>query len=948
MVDATLVTVHGFWSDPTTWDRLSAVWRADDELAGLKIHGFGYPSPRKPSLPFSGTRVPDFGDIAQMLAAEYATVLARASSVTFVTHSQGGLILQRFLAWMVSEGRACELARIQTIVTLACPNGGSQYFASIRHALGYGRHPQAADLEVLSKQVADTQRAVLARIVHASGFDDHQCRIPFYVYAGGSDGIVPAASAQAAFPGAGTLAGNHFTILDPAAPGNRTADVIKHHILDNLAERPPASAQETELPVADGGTRIAADCDVSIKIQPGPPAREQLVVGSVPQVPPAFQPREELLSQLRAAGPGISVVRALTGMRGVGKTQIAAAYARECIDAGWRLVAWVNAETLPEALSDLSVVAERLGIGTVNDSVEAVGQRVRSRLEADGERCLMVFDNVTGLNALRPYLPAAGKSQVALTSVSASVAGVGTSITVDVFTEPEALAFLTARTRREDLDGAHALSRELGYLPLALAQATAVIVEQRLTYQVYLSRLRSFPLWDYLTQRDGEPYPRGVAEAVVLSIEAAKVVDPSNLCAPLLDTIALLSPAGVSRALLYKAGEEGALSGRDGSSVVVAPMVDQALGRLAGASLLTLGSDDNFTVTMHRLVARVARERRAHDGTLAVLGERASKLVGAIEESLGEPWKKRPAARDFVQHVIALNDHLTFYLREEDSALVKDLLDLRFRAIWVLNELGDSAAQAVELGKSLAADCERLLGGQHPKTLTVRSYLATAYDDAGLLEVAVPLFERTLADRERVLGNDHPDTLTSRNNLANAYRSTGRVQVAVPLFERTLADRERVLGNDHPDTLMSRSNLAYAYQRTGHMEVAVPLFERTLADRERVLGNDHPDTLMSRSNLAYAYQRTGHMEVAVPLFERTLADRERVLGNDHPDTLMSRSNLARAYQRTGHMRDAIPLFQSALVRLEQILGSEHPYTAAVRSNLAQARREEGDSHDQCR
>jgi pimeloyl-ACP methyl ester carboxylesterase len=264
VIDATLITIHGFWSSPATWERLTEVWGADEELRGLRIHPFGYSSPKKPRLPFSVTRVPDYNDIAQTLATEYATVLAGASDMAIVTHSQGGLILQRFLAWMVSEGRARELSRIRSVVMLACPNGGSEYLESLRRTLGYGRHPQAGSLQVLDRQVADTQRTVLQRIVNPAAIDDHQCRIPFHVYAGGSDEIVKAASAQAAFPGASTIAGNHFTILDPAAPGNRTAEIVKHHMLADIAA---AHVQPSAVPAPE------------IAGEPAPPAADKRAGG---------------------------------------------------------------------------------------------------------------------------------------------------------------------------------------------------------------------------------------------------------------------------------------------------------------------------------------------------------------------------------------------------------------------------------------------------------------------------------------------------------------------------------------------------------------------------------------------------------------------------------------------------------------------------------------------
>jgi len=64
----------------------------------------------------------------------------------------------------------------------------------------------------------------------------------------------------------------------------------------------------------------------------------------------------------------------------------------------------------------------------------------------------------------------------------------------------------------------------------------------------------------------------------------------------------------------------------------------------------------------------------------------------------------------------------------------------------------------------------------------------------------------------RVLGPDHPGTLGSRNNLALAYEDAGDLGRAIPLYEQALADSTRILGADHPQTNIVRGNLAAARQ----------------------------------------------------------------------------------------------------------------------------------------
>jgi len=246
--------------------------------------------------------------------------------------------------------------------------------------------------------------------------------------------------------------------------------------------------------------------------------------------------------------------------------------------------------------------------------------------------------------------------------------------------------------------------------------------------------------------------------------------------------------------------------------------------------------------------------------------------------------------------------------------------------------------EAIELYEQVLADRVRVLGPDHPDTLTVRNNLAGAYKSAGRLAEAVELFERVLADRVRVLGPDHPDTLTTRNNLAFAYHSAGRFDEAIELYERVLAEQERVLGPDHPDTLTVRNNLAFAYHSAGRFGEAIELFERVLADQERVLGPDHPGTLTTRNSLAGAYEDVGRFGEAIELFERVLADQERVLGPDHPDTLNARDNLALAYDAVGRLAEAINVWEELLPDCRRLLGPEHPLTKLVQKNLEAAKR----------
>ena len=147
----------------------------------------------------------------------------------------------------------------------------------------------------------------------------------------------------------GVQVGDHNTQANTFGPGPPDPGAWRH---GRHQRQRGAPAMRVEVPagqgvqVGDHGTQANTFIGTYIAqqtVQRPRPAAGQVVAGEVPQRPAGVPAARGAAGGAARGRPGVSVVRAVTGMRGVGKTQVAAAYARSCIDAGWRLVAWVNA-----------------------------------------------------------------------------------------------------------------------------------------------------------------------------------------------------------------------------------------------------------------------------------------------------------------------------------------------------------------------------------------------------------------------------------------------------------------------------------------------------------------------------------------------------------------------------------------------------------------------------
>ena len=326
----------------------------------------------------------------------------------------------------------------------------------------------------------------------------------------------------------------------------------------------------------------------------------------------------------------------LLGMRGCGKTQLAASLAKQCENANWNLVAWINAVSRESIQSDLVELAKRLKIDTSDlPTQDEVIRRCLNHLQSVGPADrLIVFDNVEDINYLTGLIPSGdGMRVVATTTNKVGWEDQGwNSIKVGVFDRNTSIEYLLTVTNSDDREAADTLAEHLGDLPVAVAQAAATARNKDLSLARYLQRLDSRGEELVIRPIPGDEYTDDVAMVLWMDVEAA--VDSmkngtKEMARRQLRALALLAESGVPTRWLDPTVEQLDDDESPDTQRDTDEDTHDALTKLIHRSIVHQSADKATTI-LHRLQAQVLRDSWSEEEREQAC-ESAAALLGSVD-----------------------------------------------------------------------------------------------------------------------------------------------------------------------------------------------------------------------------------------------------------------------------------------------------------------------------
>ena len=632
--------------------------------------------------------------------------------------------------------------------------------------------------------------------------------------------------------------------------------------------------------------------------------------------PPLFEGRTEELAALDAGGP----LQVLTGLGGVGKTALAARWARHHSDESRDVdMAWWFPATDRAALATAMAARYRdVTGGQGSGDPESDAQHLVTWLSNSPSRWLVVFDDATGPADLDGLIPRGPTGRVLITSSFTQWAGLTSAVQrLAVLPMAGAVTLLAAAAGQPADEECAELASALGCLPLALVQAGAYLRALSSGYARYRTLLAA----SLLRVLGKDLAGTGQTVQAVLQTSMDRVIAlHGQLSADLISVLSWYAPDAIPRKILDSPAIDGQPLLAQGDPV----SVDEALAGLTTYSLVTASADN---LAMHPLIAELIR---AQQGSGPDAQERVAVALRLLDRLMSISPTLAPSAR------VALTDRLMPHVLAATGHAVElgtdplDVTRLLTRACLDRMDTGQFGAARGLLAKAEKEGVGKLPDAELLATKLARGRLMV---EDGQARQAVAVLSDALDQATRLPGVDYEFILSVRFAWAQALRRASRPDLALPELEALEHDQERAFGAADRRTLATRHELGFM-AADDSADSAVAALTTLLADEERDLGADDPETLQTRAHVAFWMFQGGHGAEAIKQMEALVTDCQRALGIEHAQTLAARTNLVNYRGSAGDYAGAIAELRDVLAIRDRVLGSDDADTVASHFDLA--------------
>lgn len=659
-----------------------------------------------------------------------------------------------------------------------------------------------------------------------------------------------------------------------------------------------------------------------------------------------FVGRDSLLNQLatKLSSSHLGQRVAITGLGGVGKTQIVLEYAYRTKETSPGCsVFWVPASSNASFEKGYSDIAECLKITGITKENANVKQLVKAALSQESTGpWILIIDNADDVDVLFKkgddleslplidYLPASCKGSIIFTTRTrkAAVKQAGSDIIqVDEMSQDDAMEFLRKsllRTDRLTENGpAIKLFELLAYLPLALSQAVSFINMNDIPISEYIGLYEGSEediieilSEDFEDQRRYREVKNPVAATWLISFR--QICQQDELAGDYLSFMACLVRQNIPQSILpIPPSKKKAID---------------AIGTLTAYSFITKHDLDNL-FDVHRLVHIATRNWLRNESKLTVWTDKA--LVRLADIFPSGDHENRATWSAYLPHAcnVLAQDHVEVM----SGTKWIELLD---NVGWCLNNTGQYR-EAEKIHRQALDLCSEVLGPEHPHTLRSMCYVAAALSKQGNYQEAEKMHRQELDLCSKVLGPEHLDTIASMGHVAGTLGDQGNYQESEQMHRRVLDLSLKLLGPEHPDTIASMGHVAGTLRAQGNYQEAEQIRRQVLKLQIKVLGPEHPHTLMSMGGVATALRDQGSYQEAEQMHRQALEFNRKVLGPEHPHTLTSMSLVATTLSSQGKYREAQQIHQQVLELRTKVLGPEHPRTLTSMSHVATALSDRG-------